>query len=139
VRAVFTLITFIFIVCVALTVTSFREIPLRLLEGQAQVGNGLGQCHRLTRYTSTARLVTDGLAARRMPSSGMLRRVAVVRTGVSEELSASMIRLTRSGELGTTLAVTSNRRTLERFVFLRSVRRFLVRLTLFLVHLFLSP
>jgi hypothetical protein len=39
----------------------------------------------------------------------MLRRVAVVRTDVSEELSASIIRVTRIGELGTTLAVTSNR------------------------------
>jgi Na+/H+ antiporter NhaC len=38
----------------------------------------------------------------------MLRRVAPVRTDVSEELSASVIRVTRIGELGTTLAVTSN-------------------------------
>jgi hypothetical protein len=44
-----------------------------------------------------------------MASSGMLRRVALVRTDVSEELSASIIRVTRIGELGTTLAVTSNR------------------------------
>jgi hypothetical protein len=43
----------------------------------------------------------------------MLRRVALVRTDVSEELSASFIRETRIGELGTTLAVTSNRRTLR--------------------------
>jgi hypothetical protein len=41
----------------------------------------------------------------------MLRRVALVRTDVSEELSASVIRVTRIGELETTLAVTSNRRT----------------------------
>jgi hypothetical protein len=47
-----------------------------------------------------------------MVSSGMLRRVALVSTGVSEELSASFIRLTRIGELGTTLAVTNNRRML---------------------------
>jgi hypothetical protein len=47
-----------------------------------------------------------------MPSSGMLRRVALVRTDISEELSASIIRVTRIGELGKTLAVTSNRRTL---------------------------
>jgi hypothetical protein len=40
----------------------------------------------------------------------MLRRVALVRTDVSEELRASFIRVTRIGELGTTLAVTSNRR-----------------------------
>jgi hypothetical protein len=49
-----------------------------------------------------------------MLSSGMLRRVALVRTDVSEELSASFIRVTRIGELGTTLTVTSNRRTLRR-------------------------
>jgi hypothetical protein len=42
----------------------------------------------------------------------MLRRVALVRTEVSEELRASFVRVTRIGELGTTLAVTSNRRTL---------------------------
>jgi hypothetical protein len=46
-----------------------------------------------------------------MASSGMLRRVALVRTDVSEERSSSFIRLTRIGELGITLAVTSNRRT----------------------------
>jgi hypothetical protein len=47
-----------------------------------------------------------------MSSSGLLRRVALVRTDVSEELSASCIRVTRIGEIGTTLAVTSNRRAL---------------------------
>jgi hypothetical protein len=39
--------------------------------------------------------------ARRMASSGMLRRVALVRTVVSEEFSASIIRVTRISELGT--------------------------------------
>jgi hypothetical protein len=48
-----------------------------------------------------------------MSSSEMLRRVALVRTDVSEELRASMIKVTRIGELGT-LAVTSNRRTIRR-------------------------
>jgi hypothetical protein len=43
-----------------------------------------------------------------MASSGVLRRVVLVRTDVSEELSASF---TRIGELETTPAVTSNRRT----------------------------
>jgi hypothetical protein len=47
----------------------------------------------------------------RMPSSGILRRVAIVRTDVSEESSASIIRVARLGELGTMLAVTRNRRT----------------------------
>jgi predicted aspartyl protease len=46
----------------------------------------------------------------------MFRRVANVRTDVSEELSASIIRVTRIGELGTMLAVTSNRRTLRRML-----------------------
>jgi hypothetical protein len=49
-----------------------------------------------------------------MASSGMSRYVALVRTDVSEELSDSFIRVTRIGKLGTTLAVTSNRRTLRR-------------------------
>jgi hypothetical protein len=44
-----------------------------------------------------------------MAPSGMLRSMALVRTDVSEELSASFIRVTRIGKLGTTLAVTSNR------------------------------
>jgi hypothetical protein len=57
-----------------------------------------------------------------MVSSDMLRLVALVRTDVSEELSRSFIRVTRISELGTTLAVTSNRRK----AFLRSVRRLLV-------------
>jgi hypothetical protein len=42
-----------------------------------------------------------------MASSIMLRRVALVRTRVSEELSASFIRVTIICELGTTLAVTT--------------------------------
>jgi hypothetical protein len=46
-----------------------------------------------------------------MASSGMMRRVALVRTDVSEEHSASHIRVTGIGELGTTLPVTSNRRS----------------------------
>jgi hypothetical protein len=37
----------------------------------------------------------------------MLRRVALVRIDVSEELSASLFRVKRIGDLGTTLALTS--------------------------------
>jgi hypothetical protein len=56
-----------------------------------------------------------------MASCAVLRRVALVRSDVSEEPSSSFIRVTRIGEL-----------------FLRSVRRLLVTAT-FLVHRFLSP
>jgi hypothetical protein len=44
-----------------------------------------------------------------MASSGMLRRVVLVRTDVSQELSVSIIRVIRIGEIGT-LAVTNRRR-----------------------------
>jgi hypothetical protein len=48
-----------------------------------------------------------------MPSSRMLYHAALVRTDVSEEHFASIIRATRIGELGTTLTITSNRSTLR--------------------------
>jgi hypothetical protein len=46
----------------------------------------------------------------------MLRCVALVRTDVSEELSASIIRVTRIGELGTTQAVIINRRSVRKLL-----------------------
>jgi hypothetical protein len=49
-----------------------------------------------------------------MLSSELLCRVALVKTDVSEEVSASIIRVTRISKLGTTLAVTSNRCTLQK-------------------------
>jgi hypothetical protein len=51
----------------------------------------------------------------------MLRRVDIVRTDVSEKLSPSFIRVTRISKLGTTLAVTSNRRTLLSLLFARQL------------------
>jgi hypothetical protein len=46
--------------------------------------------------------------------SRTLRCVALVKTDVSDEHSAFIISVTRIGELGTTLAITSNRRKLRR-------------------------
>jgi hypothetical protein len=50
----------------------------------------------------------------RMSSSGMLHHVDLVRTDVSEECIASIIRVKRIGELGPMLGVTSNWRMLQR-------------------------
>jgi hypothetical protein len=41
-----------------------------------------------------------------MPCSGMLCHVALIRTYIYEECSASIIRVTRVGELGPVLGVT---------------------------------
>jgi hypothetical protein len=43
-----------------------------------------------------------------MPFSGILRCLALLRTDVPEERSSYIIRVTRIGELGSTLAVTSS-------------------------------
>jgi hypothetical protein len=44
----------------------------------------------------------------------MIRRVALLRIGISEEGIASIIRVTRICEIGTVLAATSNRNALPR-------------------------
>jgi hypothetical protein len=59
-------------------------------------------------YELASRLRLLGLVHYRMPSSGMLRHVALVRPDVSEEHSASIITVEITGEMRT-LAVTSNR------------------------------
>jgi hypothetical protein len=69
-----------------------------------------------------------------MSSTGMLHHVSLLRADISEERSASIISVTRRNELGTMLAVTSNRRTLQRntilqvyyMVFFLILRRLLV-------------
>jgi hypothetical protein len=55
----------------------------------------------------------------------MIYHVAFVRTSISEERSTSIIRVTGISELGTTLAVTNNQRTLQRYT-VCSARRLLV-------------
>jgi hypothetical protein len=73
-----------------------------------------------------------------MTSSGMLRRVALVRSDISYERSTSIIRVTTIGELDT-IAITNDRRTQRRnaiiyyyyyylliLVFLLSVRQLLL-------------
>jgi hypothetical protein len=65
-----------------------------------------------------------------MASSSSLGSVASVRTDVSQERIASIIRVTTIGQLGTTLAVISNRSTLWSYYLL---------LMLFLASRFLSP
>jgi hypothetical protein len=59
----------------------------------------------------------------------MLHHVAVVRTNVLEECSTSVIRMTRIGELGTMLTVTSNRHMLQRNTMCSSEMLVLTRVT----------
>jgi hypothetical protein len=68
-----------------------------------------------------------------MAYSGVLRRVALVRTDVSEELSASIIRVTRIGGLGITLAVTRNR--VRRLLFTTNVPSSPILVTLMMAAL----
>jgi hypothetical protein len=65
----------------------------------------------------------------------MLRRVALVRTDVSEEFNASFIKVTRICVLGTIFAVTSNQRT---WYFFAAYVSCWLPLT-FLIHRFLLP
>jgi hypothetical protein len=53
----------------------------------------------------------------------MRRKVALVRTDISEERIAFIIRLKRNSKLGTTLAVTNYRSTLRKNVILTRVTR----------------
>jgi hypothetical protein len=61
-----------------------------------------------------------------MVPSGLLRRVTLVRTDVSEEPGASFIRVTKIIELPTTKAATSNRRTLPHGVTTQNTPFFIV-------------
>jgi hypothetical protein len=69
-----------------------------------------------------------------LTSSGILRRFAFVRTDVSEERTASLMRVTKIDELGTTLAVTNNLRNVCRL----SVMANVVPISLILVTLMME-
>jgi hypothetical protein len=61
-----------------------------------------------------------------MAFSGMLRRMALVRTNVSEEISSFLIKVTSIGELGTLILVTLMKEALissEKSVLTRITRR----------------
>jgi ABC-type transport system involved in cytochrome c biogenesis ATPase subunit len=58
-----------------------------------------------------------------MLSSGMRRRMALVRTDVSEQRIASIIKMTRIAELGTTVLTRATRRHIPEDGFPHSHRR----------------
>jgi hypothetical protein len=105
--------------CETLSLTVREEHKLRVFENMAlrifgPKRDGVTEGWRKLHNEELHNLYSSPIIIRRMVSSGILRRVALVRTDVSEELSASFITVTRISELGTTLALTSNRRTLRR-------------------------
>jgi hypothetical protein len=77
-----------------LTFQVFKVIPLPF--------SGQGNSVFVLNTVAVNETVATTIQVIRMVSSRMLRRVALVRTDVSEEPSAFFIRVTRIGELGTT-------------------------------------
>jgi hypothetical protein len=63
---------------------------------RALLSNGLSEL-----IGSVPELAFGNIKSIRIPSPGMRRRVALVKTGVSEERIASISRVTKNGELGT--------------------------------------
>jgi hypothetical protein len=64
--------------------------------------------------------ISEEVSVSRMLSSGIFRRVTLGRTDISEKRIASINSITTIGELGTTLAVTSNQKS-SSILFTRSV------------------
>jgi hypothetical protein len=58
-----------------------------------------------------------------MPFCGMLHHVALEGTDVSEERSASIIRMTRIGELGVKLVIISNQHKLRKYILVMEMMR----------------
>jgi hypothetical protein len=80
---------------VSMVTRLWNHITLRNPEDGADVFSETSVLTRATQYK-----VSEDIISCRMASSGMLRGVALVRTDVSEKLSASNISVTRIGELG---------------------------------------
>jgi hypothetical protein len=74
----------------ALTRTTRRNISEDIILSPGSITSEVGWCRVFT--------VNRAYLPCRMASSGMLRRVALVKTEVSEELSASFIRVPRIGD-----------------------------------------
>jgi hypothetical protein len=91
---------------------TYSVVSLGLRFALSTEPNRVGGLHPLNRRQKQIRL-SKRYILYRMPSSRMLRRVALGRTDVSEERIASIIRMTRIGELGT-LAVSGSQSKLRR-------------------------
>jgi hypothetical protein len=78
---------------------------------------------RATRRNTPEDTILQTIISWRMPYSEMLCRVALVRTDVSEERSASIIRAAKINEPGVMLAITRNQSTLRRntIIFFRTI------------------
>jgi hypothetical protein len=91
--------------------------------------------HRIEFLKKRTQLFENWISVWRMVSSAILRHVALVKADVSEERSASIVRVTRIGELGTMLAVTRNRRTLRLLVTAKVFPSLLILVTLMMEEL----
>jgi hypothetical protein len=103
-------------------------------------GSGIPLDHQITSQFVRLEFVTE--VTMKNGVFGDVTPVAFVRSDASKERKASFIRVTRISELGTTLAVTSNRRTLRRntkWCFFAAFVGCQLQLSLFLVHRFLPP
>lgn len=80
VRAVFTLITFIFIFCVSATITSFREVPLGVLESMTAIDDENG----ISSYGALDRNDEDGTLSAEEKKKKMSLKLAVENGGYSD-------------------------------------------------------
>lgn len=81
VRAVFTLITFIFVFCVSATITSFREVPLGLLESMAPIDDEKGD--GISSYGALDHNDEDGTLSAEEKKKKMSLKLGVENSGYS--------------------------------------------------------